>query len=62
MEYRRYVRWCEGNHLPPMDYEEWECGYFMRGIQMHREQRNMEQTGMEKKRDERGARECGQRY
>ena len=38
MEYNAYVKWCEENCLPAMDYTRWECGYFMRGMDERRDQ------------------------
>ena len=45
MEYRAYVQWCEANRLPSMDYIQWECGYFMRGMDERRDQKNRRTDG-----------------
>ena len=64
MEYGTYVKWCEDNRLPVMDYTQWECGWFMRGMDERRDQSDrltrmdadmeIKQKGVEP--------ECGPRY
>ena len=63
MEYGAYVQWCEHNRLPAMDYDEWESGYFMRGMDERRDQRERTRADADAEQNQKGVEiKCGPRY